>query len=80
MTVPMGKKLKARMELFRRRSRKAQRMLKGKEYGHIMRTGIIAGALYGAELNNYREQDVAAMNTAVFTSERADVGGVPIFH
>ena len=67
------------MELFRRRTKKAQRMLKGKGYGHIMRSGIIAGALYGAELNNYKEAYVAAMNTAVFASERADVGGVPNF-
>ncbi len=54
-------------------------MLKGRSFGNIMRAGIIAGALFGAELNNYSKEDTAAMNTAVFMSERADVAGAPNF-
>ncbi len=47
------KKLKGRMELFRKRSRKAKSMLTGKHYGRIKNICMLAGALYGAELNDF---------------------------
>ncbi len=42
-----------------------------------MKTGMLAGALYGAELNLYTNKELTYMTSAVFASERMDVAGVP---
>ncbi len=52
-------------------------MLKGKHYGRILKTGTLAGAVYGAELNYFTQAEVTEMTTAVFASERVDVPEVP---
>ncbi len=52
-------------------------MLKGKFYWKVLKTGLLAGALYGAELNPYTTEELTFMTTAAFASERLVVAGVP---
>ncbi len=43
----------------------------------MVKTGLLAGALYGAELNLYTKGELTFMNMAVFGSEGMDVARVP---
>ena len=42
-----------------------------------MRTGLLSGVLYGAELNKFSQRDVASIMTAYYKSKRLDVPWVP---
>ncbi len=50
---------------------------KRQELGKIVKTAMLAGALYGADLRNYAKTELTETTTAVFASERMAVAGVP---
>ena len=41
------------MKIFEVRCAKTRKMLNGRDYGRFVKTGIITGAAYGAELTDY---------------------------
>jgi hypothetical protein len=71
------KKLKSRLVEFRKKDKKLRRMCGRKEYARIHRAGLMAGVLYGAELNQYSEKDLVQLNASYYRSCRADVPWVP---
>ncbi len=73
------------MVVFLKRDRKARRVSGKKDYGRIVRTGMLAGALYGAELDCYSKKEVQCLSkkevqclkTDCYASACADVPWVP---
>ena len=57
--------------IFRKRVATAKRLLHGHNYGVILRTGLLTGPLYAAEVNIYSKKEVASMKTALYQAERS---------
>ena len=73
---PKKPKSRGRIKTFELRAAKAKKLLRGRDYGRFVKTGMMPMVAYGAELTDFRAKDLASFNKVMLEARRMDVPGV----